>query len=306
MLLAKQTLTKPTPILVVLNNNNLNMSSVKTFDVNYINSFRHRINRELPFSVMKALNISTKIKAVMNDKDLKIFNRNMDNFDAPTLKKKINSLLNKLSPANIEGIFQKVSEILKSRKVLIEYTIKQLIVNTLKMPILVDTYAQFFKQLHTPKTEEIFQTTLKESLSLVNGKVDSSKINSAEDYGKFVEYLEDKSKYTAIYLLLVSLNKLKIIKDEQILEQFKELEETIIKSTPEQNDKYAETYIKIIRKMSNKKYVNLEKIKEMIKAKVVSMRIKFALYDIQDLARCNFCKKSSCRTCDRLKKCSKQ
>ncbi len=302
MLLAKQTLTKPTPTLVVLNNN----MSVKTFDVDYINSFRHRINRELPFSVMKALNISTKIKSVMNEKDLKIFNRNMDNFDAPTLKKKINSLLNKLSPANIESIFQKVSEILKSRKILIEYTIKALIVNTLKMPILIDTYAQFFKKLHTPKTEEIFQETLKESLSLLNGKVDSSKINSAEDYGKFVEYLEDKSKFTSIYLLLVSLNELKIVKDEQILEQFKELEEIIINSTPEQNDKYAETYIKIIRKISNKKYINLEKIKEIIKAKVVSTRIKFALYDIQDLHKCNFCKKSSCRTCDRLKKCSKQ
>ena len=86
----------------------------------------------------------------------------------------------------------------------------------------------------------------------------------------------------------------------------KELEETMLKSTSEQNDKYAECYSKLMNKLSNKKYINLKKIDEIIKAKVVSTRIKFALYDLKDLHKCNFCKKHSCKTCHRLKQCSKQ
>ena len=292
---------KPSNTSVILKN----MSSVIQYDVDFIDSFQFRNNRELPFKVMKALNISTKIRAVMNDKDLKIFNRNLDNFDAPTLKKKINSLLNKLAEANIESIFQKVSEILKNRKVLIEYTIKELMTNVLKMPMLVDTYAAFFKRLHTEKTEQIFQDTFKELMSVLNGKADSN-INSAVEYKKFLDYLEDKSKYTALYLFLASLNELKIVKDEQIMEQVKELEETMLKSTSEQNDKYAECYVKLMTKFGDKKYLNLKKIDEVIKAKVVSTRIKFALYDLKDLRKCNFCKKHSCKTCRRLKQCSKQ
>lgn len=294
--------------ITVLNNftsTSTNMSSkVVQYDLDFFYSFRNQVNKELPTRVMRTLNMKTKIRTVLNDKDLKIFNRNLDNFDAPTLKKKINSLLNKLAAANIDGIFQKVNEILKNRKVLIEYTIRKLLTYTLKMPMLVDTYADFYKKLYSPKTEEIFQETLKESLNLLNGKVDSSKINSAEDYGKFVEYLEDKSKYTTIHLFLALLTKLKIVKETQLLEQIKELEETIIKSTPEQNDKYTECYVKLLHKIHNKKYINVDKIKEIISAKVVSTRMKFALYDLQDLHKCNFCGK--CKHCVRLQKAKKQ
>ena len=301
MLLAKKTL-KPSTNLVILNNNQ-NMSKVIQFDVQTIDSFQYR-TRELPFAVMKALNISTKIRAVMNDKDLKIFNRKLDNFDAPTLKKKINSLLNKLASANIESIYQKVSEILKNRKVLIEYAIKELMTNVLKMPMLVDTYAAFFKKLHTPEIDQIFQDTFKELMSVLNGKADSD-INSAKDYKKFLDYLEDKTKYTTLHLFLASLIELKIVKNEQMLEQMRELEATILKSTPEQNDKYAECYVKLISKFSNKKYINLKKIDEITKAKVLSTRMKFAMYDLKDLHKCNFCKKDTCRTCRNLKKASK-
>ena len=89
-----------------------------------------------------------------------------------------------------------------------------------------------------------------------------------------------------------------IIKDKQLFGQIKELEETILKSTPEENDKYAECYVKLLHKIHDKKYINTEKIKEIISAKVVSMRMKFALYDLQDLSRCNFCGK--CKNCTRL------
>ena len=252
---------------------------------------------------MKALNISTKIRAVMNEKDLKIFNRNLDNFDAPTLKKKINSLLNKLAASNIDGIFQKVSEILKNRKVLIEYTIRKLLTYTLEMPALIDTYAEFYKRLYTPKIKSIFDETITESMKLLNRKVDISKINAAEDYGKFLDYLNDKSKFTTIYYLLAELQKLQIIKEEQLIGQIKELEATILASTPEQNDKFAECYVKLLHKLHDKKYINVDKIKEIVGAKVVSMRLKFALMDLQDLTKCNFCKK--CKHCERLQKAKK-
>lgn len=283
---------------VILNNNNNSMNQVKTYDVDFFYQFQYKVNRELPIKTMKALNISTKIRAVMNDKDLKIFNRKLDNFDAPTLKKKISSLLNKLAASNIDGIFQKVSEILKNRKVLIEFTIKKLLTYTLEMPMLVDTYAEFYKRLYTPKIETIFQETISESLKLLNGSVDSSKINAAEDYGKFLDYLHDKSKYTTIHYLLAELHKMKIVTEKQLLGQMEELEKTILVSTPEQNDKYAECYVKLLHKLHDKKYIKLEKINEIITKKVVSMRLKFSLMDLKDLEKCNFCGK--CKHCVRL------
>jgi hypothetical protein len=287
--------------IAILNNNK--MSSVITYDMDFVFQLKYKVNRELPVKTMKALNISTKIRAVMNEKDLKIFNRKLDNFDAPTLKKKINSLLNKLASSNIDGIFQKVSEILKNRKVLIEYTIRKLLTYTLEMPMLVDTYAEFYKRLYSQKTEQIFQETIAESLKLLNGTVDSQKINAAEDYGKFLDYLADKSKFTTIYYLFAELYKMNILKEKQLFEQIKTLENTILNSTPEQNDKYCECYVKLLHKLHDKKHINVDKIKEIISAKVVSMRIKFALYDIQDLYKCNFC--SKCKNCIRLQKAKK-
>lgn len=278
-------------------------SQIKQYDINFFYSVQHKVHYELPVSVMKKLNLSTKIKATMNEKDLKIFNRCLDNFDAPTLKKKIKSLMNKLAEANIDGVYQKVSEILKNRKVLIEYTIKQIMVNVLEMPMLVDVYADFIKRLYTEKSGEILQSTIRETMGLLNGKVDSSKINSAEDYGKFLDYLADKSKYTAIHYLLVSLNKLKIITDDEIKGQLDTLEETIINSTPEQNDKYCETYIKVLNKMKTQRFININKIKEIIAAKVVSMRLKFALYDVLDAKKCDYC--GTCKNCVRLAKAKK-
>lgn len=289
---------------IMINKPKTNTRKIKTYNVDFIYSLYDRVNRNLPEKTMKALNMSTKIRSVMNKEDIQNFNKKLDTFDAPALKKKINSLLNKLAAVNIDGIFQKVNQILQNRKVLIEYTIKQLMTYALALPMLVDTYAKFFKKLHTPKTEKIFQSTFKELLSVLNGKANSN-INSAVEYKKFLDYLEDKSKYTTLYLFLASLNKLKIVKDTQIVDQIKELEETIMKSTVSQNDKYAECYVKLITKIGNKKYVHLKEIKAIIGAKVVSMRIKFALYDIQDLHKCDFCKKNSCRTCSNLKKASK-
>jgi len=295
--------------ITILNNTSLvsskNMSSkVIQYNVDFIYQFSHRIQRELPVEVMKTLNLSTKIKAVMNDNDLKIFNKKLDNFDVEVLKKKINSLLNKLTSANFDGIYQKVEEILKNRKVLIEFTIKSLMTYAIQMPMLVETYAKFYQKIYTKETEQIFQDTLEELMSVLNGKAESD-INSAKDYEKFCKYIKDKGKYTGLHIFLVSLFKLKLIKKKQIVSQLKCLVETILKSTPEENEKFAETYIKMITKLGSKKFITIKGINEIKNAKVVSMRMKFALSDLQDLYKCDFCKKDSCRTCSNLKKCSK-
>ena len=231
---------------------------------------------------LKTLNISTKIRAIMNEQDLKIFNRKLDNFDEAKLKKKINSLLNKLSKLNIDGIFQQVSEILINRKVLIEFAIKKLMMYAIQMPMLVDTYAKFYQKLYSEKTEEIFQKTFQELMSVLNGKADSD-INSDVDYNKFLNYLQDKTKYTGLHIFLASLFDLKIIKKKQIIDQLKTLEETILKSTDIENEKYAECYVKLLKKLNKKTFIHIEKINEIKAAGVLKMRMKFAILDIIDL-----------------------
>jgi len=267
----------------VILNNKSTMSSTITFDVGYIHSFRHKMNRGLPVNVMRTLNMKTKIRTTLNNQELELMSKKLDNFNPEELQKKINSLLNKLAKTNLEGIFQKVNEILKNRKVLIEFTIKKLMMYAIQMPTLMDTYALFYQKLYSDKTEEIFQSTFQELMNVLNGKVDSSKISSTENYDKFINYLQDKGKYTGLHLFLNSLVDLKIVKEQQMKDQIKTLEEIILVSTPEQNEKYAECYCKLLKKINKKKYINLRKITQIKKAKVLSMRMRFGLLDLEDL-----------------------
>jgi len=274
----------PIKLTISKNQNKSKMSSkIVQYDVDFIYEFRHKIQRELPHRVMKTLHMNTKIRAVMNEKDLKIFNRKLDHFDADALKKKINSLLNKLTSKNIDGIFQQVNQILKNRKVLIEFVIRKLMMYAIQMPMLCNTYAKFYQKLYTKKTEEIFQNTFTELMSVLNGKADSSKINSAEDYDKFCKYLEDKTKYTGLHIFLIELYDLKIIKKKQITDQIKKLEEIILSSSKDENEKFCECYIKVLKKLNKKQFINLEKINEIKSAGVLKPRMRFGLMDITDL-----------------------
>ena len=260
-------------------------SNVITYNVNYINKFRHQVRKGLPNKVARLLNIKTKIRVKMNDKDLKIFNRVIDNFNEEELQKKIKSLLNKLTRVNIDGIFQQVNEILKNRKVLIEYTIKNIMASAIQMPLLCDTYANFYKKLYSKKTEAIFQETLKELLDIFNGKVEVE-VNSAIDYKKFLKYLQDKEKFTGLHLFLASLYKLRIIKRIQIEEQLKYLEDTIKTSDKLANEKYCETYTKFLTKLNKKEIFkkHLETIQELKNnTDILKPRMKFALMNILDL-----------------------
>jgi hypothetical protein len=288
MLNTDKTNPNSNPIRIVLSTNNSSNSlsdmtaKVITYNCDYINNFRYNVNKVLPEKTMKILNMSTKIKTIMNKKDLEIFHKELDNFNPEELTKKINSLLNKLTKNNIKGIFQQVSEILKSRKVLIEFAIKKIMMDAIQMPSLVDTYAQFYQKLYTPKTEEIFQNTFKELMDALNGKIDS-KINSAKDYDKFCKYLQDKTKYTGLHIFLASLYELKIIKKKQLTDQLKILEKTILKSTPEENEKYAECYCKLLKKLNKKSFINMKKVSDIKESGKLKIRMRFAIMDIQDL-----------------------
>ena len=150
------------------------------------------------------------------------------------------------------------------------------------MTNLIGVYSKFYQKLYTPKTEKIFQDTFAELMDMMNGKVDS-KVNSAKDYDKFCKYLQDKGKYTGLHILLASLYELKIIKKKQLVNQIKTLETTILKSTPEENEKYAECYCKLLKKLNNKTFINIKKVNEIKSAGVLKIRMKFAIMDIGDL-----------------------
>lgn len=254
-------------------------TKVVQFSVDFIYQFKHKINRELPQKTMRALNMNTKIRAVMNEKDLKIFNRKMDNFNADELKKKINSLLNKLSKDNFETIYQKVSEILKNRKVLIEYAIKNLINKAVLQSVFIDVYAKFYTKIYNKKTQKIFENTFNELINVLKGKTTSENT----DYDQLCKYMKDKMRFINLFLFLSSLYKNDIIKENVIINNINYLEETILKSTKEENEKYADAYKNFIIKLNCKKYINLEKIKEIKNVGVLKPRMKFAMMDVEDL-----------------------
>ena len=272
--------TNNTMTRIQLNPKN-NMTSVIRYDVNYFTSIRNTVRKPLPESVMKMLNIQTKIKATMSDNDLKKFTKVIDNFNVEELQKKINSLLNKLSKANFLGIYQQVGEILKNRKVLIQYTIKNLMNKAIVQTIFGDLYAEFYKKLYNEKTKEIFDETFTELLEVLKGTTTVVEDNNFE---QLCVYMKDKTKFNGLFLFLASLYNSKIMKKEIILENIKYLETTIFGEGTELNDKYCEAYTKFLTKLNKKEFINLEKI-NMIKKQKISMRIKFGLMDLQDFRK---------------------
>ena len=80
------------------------------------------------------------------------------------------------------------------------------------MPFLVDVYSSFYSKLYTPQTEEIFQSTFTELLTVLSG-VETS---GAQDYDKFCKYIQDKKSFCGLFVFMASLYELKIIKNKQI------------------------------------------------------------------------------------------
>lgn len=248
-----------------------------TYNVDYIRSFSNKINKPLPHSVLKLINLQTKINAKMQTKDLKIFNRVLDNFTLLELQKKINSLLNKLSDNNFKNIYQKVNEILKNRKVLIEYTIQNLVNKAICQPMFIDIYALFYKELYNENTKNIFANTFQNLLNVL--EQNEKDLIDVDKYDDFCKYILDKTKFSGLFLFLSSLYKNKIVNKNIINQNIKYLEKNIIKSN---NDKYCEAYCKFLIKLNDINFIDL-KILKKIKSKDISMKNKFQIMDIEDL-----------------------
>lgn len=251
----------------------------KVYSSEFILSLKYKVNRELPYKTLNILNLNRKIKATLNEKDLKIFNRKMDNFNEPELKKKINSLLNKLTKDNFDSIFQKLIQILKNRKVLIKYTINNLINKAILQNIFIDIYTIIYKKLYTVKTQKIFDNTFNELLEILKNKNE----NKNQDYDTFCKYIKDKTRFVNLFVLLASLYNNNIVSKDIIISNIKYLEDTILKSNKTENEKYCESYSNFIKKLNNKEYIDLLKIKEMKSSGLITIKSKFNLMDLEDL-----------------------
>jgi hypothetical protein len=201
----------------------------------------------------------------------------MDNFNVEELEKKINSLLNKLTKDNFDGIYQKINQILDNRKVLITYTIKNLINKIVLQSIYIDIYVKFYKKIYNEKTQEIFEETFNELCDILQ----NNNKNKDDNYDKFCRYIKDKTRYINLFLFLGSLYNNNIISDKIINKNKNYLETLISNSSKEDNEKYVEAYSKFLLKLNNKNFINYEKIK-VLKKYPMTMKCKFCLMDIED------------------------
>ena len=256
------------------------MSKVIRFDIDFINSMRCRANRELPQRTMKILNMSTRINNKLREKDIKIFNRNLDQFDEEALKKKIHSLLNKISGANFEIMWVKINEILKNRVVLLEYCITNLIEKAVTQQVFMQVYTDCYKKIYNDKTKEIFDrifTGLIEKLS----KTKTAEVGvGATGSDEFCQYIKDRDQFFGLFVFLSKLQDAGIVDNAMIKQYIKFLE----KSFEGTNDKdeaamFIEAYVKFLKALKiGKKYLN--KINQYKKNKdKLKPRIRFMLMD---------------------------
>jgi len=251
----------------------------------FIYNMRYSVRRQLPDSVFSILNNNSKIRTKLNDKDLKIFSRVLDNFNPEELKKKINGLLNKLTGQNIDIIYQQLTEILKNREVLINHTITRLIqsaMNLVTKPTSEETmnnlkmYAQLYKKMYNNDTKEIFGKVFNNILESIKG-VKNSNTEQLE------KYMKDKTRFNNLLVFMTTLHKYEIVGTEYIKENIKYLEEAILKVSEEENNKYCEGYKLLLTTLNDKQFFNVNKLEEMKSKSKLNMRCKFMFMDLKDL-----------------------
>lgn len=261
------------------------MAQVVRFDIDFITSFKCRANRELPQRTMKILNMSTKINNKLREKDIKIFNRNLDQFDAEELKKKINSMLNKISGANFEIMWVKINEILKNRTILLEYCINNLIDKAVKQQVFIKVYTDFYKKIYNDKTKEIFDR-------IFNGLIEKLSKTKTADVGEgaigsdeFCQYIKDKNQFFGLFLLLSSLYNNKII-TRTVINKYITFLETSFETTEDKDEAsmFIEAYIKFLRDLGKEfGKEHLIKINEYKKQKdKLKPRMRFMVMDLID------------------------
>ena len=230
------------------------MTQVVRFDVDFINSFRCRANRELPQRTMKILNMSTKINNKLREKDIKIFNRNLDQFDEKDLKKKINSMLNKISEGNFEMMWVKINEILKNRVVLLEYCITNLISKAVMSPApFVKVYTACYKKILNEKTKTLFDKIFGDLLEKLSKTKSADVGEGAIGSDEFCKYVKDKGKFIGLFMFLSSLYKEKII-TKDVINKYITFLETSFEATEDKDEgaMFIEAYVKLLRDLGTK------------------------------------------------------
>jgi len=251
----------------------------------FIYNMRFSVRRQLPDSVFSILNNNSKIRTKLNDRDLKIFNRVLDNFNPEELKKKINGLLNKLTGQNIDIIYQQMTEILKNREVLINHTISRLIQSAMNLqtrPTSEETmnnlkvYVELYKKMYNDETKEIFNKVFNNVLETIKG-VKNSNTEQLE------KYMKDKTRFNNLLVFMATLYQSGIVSCKYIKENIKYLEITILKSEEEENNKYCEGYKLLLTTLNKKEFFNIKKMEELKKKSKLNMRCKFMFMDLKDI-----------------------
>lgn len=262
------------------------MTQVVRFDIDFITSFRCRANRELPHRTMKILNMSTKINNKLREKDIKIFNRNLDRFNAEELKKKIHTMLNKISEGNFEIMWVKINEILKNRTILLEYCINDLIDKAVKSPpVFMKVYTKFYKKIYNDKTKEIFDRIFSDLLEKLSKTKSADVGEGAIGSDEFCQYIKDKNQFFGLFLFLSSLYKEKIV-TRDVINKYITFLETSFDATEDTDEgaMFIEAYVKMLRDLGTEfGKERLTKITQYKRQKdKLNPRMRFMLMDFVD------------------------
>jgi len=266
---------------------NARQQPIIQYHEDFIYNMRFSVRRQLPDSVFNILNNNSKIRTKLNDKDLKVFNEEIDNFNPDELKKKINGMLNKLTSQNIDIIYQQMTEILKNREVLINHTINRLIqsaMNLVTKPTSEETmnnlkiYAQLYKKMYNEDTKMIFGKVFNNILESIKG-VKNSNTEQLE------KYMKDKTRFNNLLVFMTTLYNYEIVGTKYIKENIKYLEVAILNAEEEENNKYCEGYKLFLTSLNKKEFFNVKRIEELKSKSKLNMRCKFMFMDLKDLCK---------------------
>ena len=259
-------------------------SKIIYYNEDFIYSFSNCRNK-LPANVYKSLNVGHKIKQKMNEDARKKFQKQLDNFDEKALKKQINSLLNKISKETITMISEKMLEILKNRTVLIEYTIENIIIKSIQMHLFIPVYISFFKKILNKDTKKVFHNIFNDFLSKIENANENKNDNT--NYDMFCKYMDNKEKYIGLFKLTSSMFKEKIITEDIVNKNLKHVEEKILKSSKEENNKFGEAYSVFFKTLGDKEFTkkNINSIRKIKNSGLLNMRVKFQYMDIEDILK---------------------
>lgn len=262
-------------------------NKIKIYDIDFFYNQKQCNNKELPYKVIKILNMNTKINMKVDERKLKIFNRTTKNFNKEDLQKKINSNLNKLAEENMDNIYAVIDVILKERRdSLLDYTIKNLLNKAILQPLFCDVYAKFYKRFYNDETQKIFIKIFNDLINLLENKLN---YNDDKNYESFCKFMKDKTRFNGLFNFISSLYKENIVNEKQINFYVNYLIEQMEKEEKEDIEKYFETICKFLLNLKNKNIIekHLEKllnVRDNPKNKL-GMKYKFMYLDLKDLLK---------------------